>query len=442
MALRYRRRVLPTELGEGTTFTVNETRTTNGFLIRREVLPPSRRSLGVARGTQVTGSEGHPWGSRKRGSLQDVGGNFSSVKQVAMALPSHVSCVAESGSQLSGTYSASTYRGDCLPITQIGIGANLWPSLSTSSASQLDAFGATAVARCSPVSPVASLSNLLGELVRDGLPKLPLRAWEDGVRLFKEIARRKPGSIQELGRLVGDEHLNLEFGVKPLLMDLNKFLEGVYHADELLTQYERDAGPRKAVRRRYEFPLITDRVVSTFPTTDWPLIASQNTGYYNNPSGWSIVRTRETRVQRWFSGAFTYHLPSGYDSRKEMSRYGLLAKKILGLNVSPEVLWELAPWSWAVDWFSNTGDVIQNVTQRANDGLIMRYGYLMENTIVKDTYTRPVSPFKNGSPCGVVALVSESKVRRRANPFGFGASWAGLSPKQLSIAAALGLNRS
>jgi len=125
-----------------------------------------------------------------------------------------------------------------------------------------------------------------------------------------------------------------------------------------------------------------------------------------------------------------------------MSRFGLLAKNVFGLNISPDVLWQLAPWSWAVDWFSNTGDVIQNISQRATDGLVMRYGYLMENTITEDSYTRPVSPFKNGSPSGTITLITESKVRRRANPFGFGVSWSGLSPKQLSIAAALGLSRS
>jgi len=257
-----------------------------------------------------------------------------------------------------------------------------------------------------------------------------------------EISRRKPGSIREIGHLIGDEHLNLEFGLKPLLSDINKFLEGVYRADELLAQYERDAGPHKAVRRRYEFPLKVDVDVVSLPTSEWPLLAAQNSGYYNIPSGWSVTREREIRTRRWFSGAFAYHLPSDYDSRKEMSRIGLLAKKVFGLNITPEVLWELAPWSWAVDWFSNTGDVIQNVSQRANDGLIMRYGYLMENTIVTDTYTRPVSPFNNGSPCGSVSIASEAKLRQRANPFGFGVSWAGLSPKQLSVAAALGLNRS
>jgi len=239
--------------------------------------------------------------------------------------------------------------------------------------------------------------------------------------------------------MVGDEHLNMEFGLKPAFQDLNKFFYAVWAAEQAMTQLERDSG--KPVRRRYVFPSKVETSVSTFPTSDYPLIGLQDSRYYNAPSGWSIVMNRETTVNRWFSGAYTYHIDSGYDSRKTMSRFGLLAKNVFGLNITPDVLWQLAPWSWAIDWFSNTGDVIQNVSQRATDGLIMRYGYLMEHTITKDTYSRPVSPFKNGSLTGSVTLVSESKVRRRANPFGFGVSWEGLSPTQLSIAAALGLSR-
>jgi len=95
-----------------------------------------------------------------------------------------------------------------------------------------------------------------------------------------------------------------------------------------------------------------------------------------------------------------------------------------------------------VDWFSNAGDVINNVTNRTVHSQVLQYGYLMEHTIVKDTYTRPVSSFNNGAPCGSSTLVTETKKRVRANPYGFGVSWEALSPFQLSILSALGITRS
>jgi hypothetical protein len=128
-----------------------------------------------------------------------------------------------------------------------------------------------------------------------------------------------------------------------------------------------------------------------------------------------------------------------------MSRKALLAKEILGVDLTPEVVWNLTPWSWAVDWFSNVGDVLSNISDTIDDSLLMRYGYIMEHTIVRDTYTRKYDrPFWDKSVLldSGVSLVTETKLRRRANPFGFGMSWEGLSPKQLSILASLGITRS
>jgi hypothetical protein len=244
-----------------------------------------------------------------------------------------------------------------------------------------------------------------------------------------------------LARAAGSEYLNAEFGWKPFISDIRKFSNAVRHADAVLAQYERDAG--KQVRRSYHFPeqRIYDRsIVATSVGSIWgPL----NSNLLDGSSYGTVERVRETTRRQWFSGAFTYHLPTGYDSRSKMARYALESKKLFGLSLTPETLWNLAPWSWAVDWFSNTGDVVSNLTDWATDGLVMRYGYLMEHSIVRDTYTHTGSGLiglKNRvSP---LTFVIETKIRKRANPFGFGVSWNGLSPFQLSIAAALGLSRS
>jgi hypothetical protein len=158
----------------------------------------------------------------------------------------------------------------------------------------------------------------------------------------------------------------------------------------------------------------------------------------------STVRVvEETTKRRWFSGSFTYYLPSEYDSRSKIGKIALLADR-LGLKPTPDTVWELSPWSWAIDWFSNTGDVISNVSDFANQGLVMHYGYIMEHSIRSRTYFQERSGYKiNRSPvpAGPLTLVTETKVRRQANPFGFGVSWEGLSTFQASILAALGISR-
>jgi hypothetical protein len=125
-----------------------------------------------------------------------------------------------------------------------------------------------------------------------------------------------------------------------------------------------------------------------------------------------------------------------------MARIASLADKLLGTDVTPEVLWELTPWSWAIDWFSNTGDVISNIASFTTDGLVMHHGYVMEETIVRHIYDTVGYRNYNG-PLNVtpVEYVTHTKQRVQANPFGFGISWDGLSPFQISIAAALGLSK-
>jgi len=136
-------------------------------------------------------------------------------------------------------------------------------------------------------------------------------------------------------------------------------------------------------------------------------------------------------------------IPTGYSARSAMARHALEADKLLGLAPTPDVVWNLAPWSWAIDWFSNTGDVLSTVSDYIVDGLVMRYGYIMEHTIVKDTYTH-VS-VGGSTPTGLhvapLTFVTETKIRRRANPFGFGLTFDGLTLRQKAIAAALGIVR-
>jgi hypothetical protein len=124
-----------------------------------------------------------------------------------------------------------------------------------------------------------------------------------------------------------------------------------------------------------------------------------------------------------------------------MSRLASDAQHLLGLSLTPDVLWELAPWSWAIDWVSNTGDVVKNISRFASGGLIMRYGYMMEHSIRKDIYTLDRTGLKSGRRVPPIALVTETKVRRKANPFGFGLTWEGLSSFQASILAALGITK-
>jgi hypothetical protein len=125
-----------------------------------------------------------------------------------------------------------------------------------------------------------------------------------------------------------------------------------------------------------------------------------------------------------------------------MDRIALLAKQV-GADPSPETIWNLAPWSWALDWFSNTGSVVQNISSFQSDGHVLAYGYMMEHSSSTDTYSLDGCTLTNGQPLEipVFTLTTEVKKRRKANPYGFGVRWDGLSAFQYSILAALGITR-
>jgi hypothetical protein len=119
------------------------------------------------------------------------------------------------------------------------------------------------------------------------------------------------------------------------------------------------------------------------------------------------------------------------------------ANIVLGTRLTPDVLWNLAPWSWLVDWFGNVGDVSSNATALSNDNLVMRYGYLTKKVSVTYSYTCP-DVRSNGHKLGSVTtgLINTSLERRRATPYGFGIDLNGLSVAQWAILGALGLTKS
>ena len=302
--------------------------------------------------------------------------------------------------------------------------------------SSMNADGATAIALVAPTNPTANLSVALAEGAREGLPSLP------GIQLW----RRKTQALRE----AGSEYLNYQFGWAPLVSEVHSVVNASRHHRDIMQNYRHSEG--RNTYRRFDF----SPEVSTVEEEISP-------GYALLPlnSNWlwagSTAEPRRIVVKnerkRWFEGCFTYGGPSGTDSFRRALGFGSDADAVYGLNLDPELLWELTPWSWAVDWFTNVGDVLSNISAFAAAGLVMRYGYMMEETISTYytqygdfTYLRLKSGSKSeattvkGGRCasGVQTI---TKARCPANPFGFGIGWEGLSPTQLAITAALGITR-
>lgn len=353
-----------------------------------------------------------------------------------------------------------TQKGTALPfyeVNQVGpcfladhsmIG--FYTDLELSNAEQaLFMKGAEAVRIARPNKPQIDLSVTIGEIRKEGIPAL-----------IGSMAGRSR-TVLDLFRSGGKEYLNLQFGWIPLLRDLTSLVQLVPKVRTVLEQYERDID--RLVRRRFHFPAQTT-VDTTLAFTASHAAYRRATGtpwgyppedhLTFRPSGQVPEQVNQTIENTWFSGGFRFYHRSVPEALRELSLFEEKANLLLGTRLDPEVLWNLAPWTWLSDWFINFGDAIGNASALLSDDLVMQYGYLMRTTQQVQTTTWPEGLWYR-SPTGAVSSVwkkapggaySQSvsrvtKQRGKANPFGFGFTDADLSENQLAILAALGMSR-
>nr|QDH91240.1 MAG: hypothetical protein H2Rhizo31664e9351_000003 [Leviviridae sp.] len=361
----------------------------------------------------------------KEDSSADIGGPFQVRKITPYPalhyLSDRAAINSEAYLEADGTYSTSI--------------AVLSGSLSVnpSSNAQLDAYGTSAIARTLPTNPLANMGQFLVEL-RD-LPRIFNPAsWKEKADHFRRIApKATPRSIAEGA---SGEFLNVAFGWLPFVNDINDFFNVTSNYQKHINQYARDSG--RHIRRSAKL-IDTSSTVSSLVNT--------NLGPYPTPrnivAGGTLTKDVTTYQRVWFKGSYTYYLPPVDPvTGSYYKRYAAYADKLFGLSLSPDLLWKITPWTWAIDWMTNTGSVIRNWDAFHNKGLVLHYGYVMEQkTIITkwslDGFRLSSNPLRSLTDFEVQTC----KVRRKATPYGFGLNPASFSPFQNGVIAALGINR-
>ncbi len=345
----------------------------------------------------------------------DVGGTFKAHKVLCRPAMHHLHDVQPLiGQRLftDGVFKAS------------GLSTSLTQTVFPTSDSEMDVLGTDAIARVLPTNPLSNMGQFLIEL-RDLPRAFDISDWKRKARKFRSLAQK--GS---------DEYLNVAFGWVPFVNDIMSFTDVSLDFQKHITQYARDSG--KHVRRRYHYPIETT-------VTSQPTIAGNPQPSWPFAAGGGVVNSDIVdETVRWFSGSFTYYLPPLDGSTLSyFNRYYAYASKLYGLRLSPDLLWKVAPWSWAADWVLNTGSVIRNWDAFHNQGLVMHYGYMMEAKIRRTVWT--CSGYKlytmDPSPPLTDLRTEIFKSRRKATPYGFGLNPASFSPFQQGIITALGINR-
>lgn len=406
------------------------------FSIGGVIYPPSvHNDVLVVYTTQTTLSSGTPWLRKdtKKFKGSDIGGGFFTTKSLIFP-PQEIDVTSGAHFVQYG------YKG---PYTAHGFFTNV--ELEGPSQTTMDAFGTSSIARALPTNPLAGMGQFIGEL-RD-LPKLPYLA----------LMKRKANSFREISKAGGSEYLNVVFGWVPFVNDLLKLSQVVAKHKQHVEQYDRDSG--RLIRRR--LTLMNESSTSVEPMGDSYGYPALELAMYSHPG--KLTKTVTTTQRVWFSGAFTYYfesgirpasskkgkggrvssyIPPGSDSKLVAARNRQIASKLYGLRLDPFLLYQLFPWSWALDWVTNAGSVARNIVAFQNDGLVMKYGYVMCMTRTTTMYSLDNVGFTTGGDRSFVDVhVQVTKTRTRATPYGFGLNPESFGPRKLAIIAALGLSR-
>lgn len=299
---------------------------------------------------------------------------------------------------------------------------------------QDNTYGNRAIAQVSPTVPKANISVTAAEIIREGItaPGASYAPW---------LASRS-----SFLRSTGSEYLNANFGWLPLVSELQAVISSLLNAGKSIQQFDRDSG--LIVRRSLSFPPIKSTTSVPGNQTRAELVGAaviNHSRWYDaggNVDTTPTFKTTESSQTYWFKGAFTYYVSPGKNLLERLVRYEQLGNHLLGSRLTPEVLWELAPWSWLVDWFADIQTALRTAVLLENDGLVVKYGYLMRTTRMSNTTLGTRIRFKGRTAYNLTnsdnLLVKE---RARSTPFGFGLNPNTFTVRQWAILAALGLTK-
>lgn len=361
----------------------------------------------------------HPeWLQRNLGPLANVGGRFWNQTQYV----SPPSFTGEARIKVFGNPGLpAQHRGPLYPDARTFLRAK---SMNQSSGyplplayaldvAGLSAWGTKGIAQSLPTVPEVSIAQTLGEL-REGLPSVPLKSM---------LKKRKLSSA-------GNEYLNFQFGIMPIARDLDNYAKVIRNYGNIKKELHKRSDTD--MRRRRLLVNETDTSV-TVTRNQYPQPNAVTSLF--TPGDLTVTKTITRRI--WFSGAFRYSIrPQAYEWLDQAADFN----RIFGVVPTAKTLYELTPWSWLADWFSNGGDVMTNISTLGRDGLYMRYGYVMASFEEK-TETSWTGAMNGKKLTTSVVEINSVKQRQSAVPFGFGMTLSDITPSQGAILTSLGLSR-
>lgn len=399
-------------------------------------------------------SEGH----RRRGGVWIEGGPFFAEKSrlensCMLEMPSwYYYGVHHGRTRFFGVEPLRLRRVPTVGSDSNGVGRRVIDAVQSNKALQGEYY-TRGILRTRPGRPEASLGQFLAEL-RD-FPSVPgrslLRALR-GVPLRGVVPsiRTEMNYFRRAARASGEEYLNFVFGWKPFVQDLQAFYTLCKGIDASIQKLVDEN--RKNIRRRTSFGTSTVVVPSVagagHGSWNQPMVSCG--GYSVPPSGTgvtSVSRVTKTTTRTWFVAGYRYHIPN----TTSWLWKGRAVAALFGAFPTPELLWNVTPWTWLIDWFEDVGSLAGYFSPTAVDALVTRYAFTMRTTriveeCVANTRLDPAATSnRQWSGCAGVLRTLRTRVTKQRGtgwaPFGTSQNLPSLNAKQVAILAALGLSR-
>lgn len=298
----------------------------------------------------------------------------------------------------------------------------------------LSSYGPQAYKMYSPVKPKVDMGTFFGEFRE--LPKMFMdlsRRFSDVWRMRKGHSRfLRPKNATKADKALAADFLEYTFGWVPFVTSLVDFHHTMYNLAKYTRRILDLNGKWEGRGGRVKDELVSEQLIASYGNVSltFPSLSS-----IFNSNGWTKIYKRIYR-QIWFRGYFRYYIP--HIKPKALWQPEIF-KLLLGLNISPSLLWNVTPWSWLIDWFGNVGDILENARDADIFNLVSRNAFLMAKTETRFDfeclrYTGPILSHE------VWTYNYTRKQRIHASPYGFGVNFDALSDTQRMILGALAID--
>lgn len=285
------------------------------------------------------------------------------------------------------------------------------------------------------IKPGVNLGQTIGEIA--DIPRMIRHRALSFYRSYRRLLRRSsPVRRRKFIRNISKTWLEANFGWFPFVKDVQDMYHTWHHHSETLRELRKwNDKDRKRRKILTNVTSTTDLGGSDSTPMHYPYVIPNITG--GVPYG-SYNLTLFEYEKMWVEGRFRYYIPriDSVQWQRKAVRY------LFGLNVTPTLLWELTPYSWLIDWYTNVGKMIQEAggTPDLQENLVAKYAHTMTRK-KKIILCKSVLNFNDGTRHDATWYYHMTRKLRHDGvnqPF-----WKSgdLSARQYSILAALGISK-